>query len=207
MIKILWCGGSHLANARHAISLLFSNYQNTLYVTAGGANKDWSIQGGVYKCNGTLVGCNGREPKRMVDLSSYDKVVFVGQYVQPSRYFNPRQLLSDAVISEILNDENFLIRLPGDIYNQPLELFSRLHANVTLIPDPWSSQQHIDENNLDAFELALERFCDNRKIKLLRQPDSTLSKKYQTKSIYNRKEEDNHHFNRKFWRSHLRLLM
>jgi hypothetical protein len=201
MKRILWCGGSHLATSKDVISSKFNHAENTFYLTAGWRNRDWSINGGTYSVEGTVVGCNGHEPERRLDLSGYDRIIFVGQYIQAGRYFCSGQL-SNAAISAILSQDDFLIRLPNGIYNQPLELFPRLHSDVTLLADPWVSLQKIDCNCLRAFRIATRQFCDKNQINLLYQPDTTLSAEYQTSEKFKRKDGDNAHFNSDFWRDY-----
>ena len=200
MKKILWCGGSHLVSSKNVISSISNHTENTIYLTAGGRNRDWSIRGGTYNVEGTVVGGNGHEPDRRVDLSIYDQIVFVGQYIQPQRYFRSGCLFSSSVVSAILSQDDFLVRLPNGIYNQPLELFPELHSRVTLLADPWVASQGIDSNYLGAFVDATRNFCDRKQIKLIYQPKSTLSREYQTHDRYKRRNLDDMHFNDDFWK-------
>ena len=203
MRKILWCGGSHLGSSKDVIPSIFEHDENTFHVTAGGKNRLWSMNGGTYRVEGTVVGGNAHEPERREDLSRYDHIVFVGQYIQPNRYFQGDCLLSNAVISKILSQDDFLIKFPDGIYNQPLELFPDLHPRVTLLADPWHSKQHIDRKCLSAFVDAVSQFCIKRNIRLMFQPASTLSERYQTDKKFKKSDIDRIHCNAAFWNEYL----
>ena len=120
MKKLLWCGGSHLGNARGVIESLFAQFDNEFYITAGPKNRDWSVDGGRYFVNGSIVGDNAQKPGRRLDLGVFDRVIFVGQYIQPQRYVYPSQLLSSALLNSILRRDDLFVRLPRGILNAPM---------------------------------------------------------------------------------------
>ena len=63
------------------------NFKNLdFYITAGPYNRDWSIRGGRYKFDGTRVGGNFRQPNVEIDLSKYEHIIFIGQYIQVDRF-------------------------------------------------------------------------------------------------------------------------
>lgn len=211
MKKTLWCGGSHLASCKEVILSMFQKAENAFYITAGPKIKRWSINGGTYRVSGSLIGGNGYEPKRVIDLSYYDRIIFVGQYIQPQRYFHGfhsdyDQKLSTSAISVILEADNFLIRLPGGIYNQPLELFPSLHTKVVLLSDPWIAEHQMNQKCLHAFRAAVKNFCVQRNIEILFQPERTQSEPYKTSTKYKVKKSDNGHFNKNFWNEYLSLV-
>ena len=48
----------------------FNNFDLDFYFTSGPPSKDWSINGGRYKVNGTVIGGNPNQPKhdKEIDL-------------------------------------------------------------------------------------------------------------------------------------------
>ena len=57
-------------------------------------NRDWSIHGGRYKIDGTKIGGNGHCPSIYLDLSRYNHIVFVGQYIQIWKFFTNKQKMN-----------------------------------------------------------------------------------------------------------------
>ena len=86
MKNILFCGGSHLANAKSSIDKKYKKLNLDFYITAGPRNRQWSIDGGRYKVTGTLISGNGRAPEDSKDLSKYDHIIFVGQYIKLDKF-------------------------------------------------------------------------------------------------------------------------
>ena len=148
MKRILWCGGSHLANARPQIEAahkgVLSIYKPDYYVTAGPRNRDWSGGGGRYTVHGSVVSRNAHEPDREIDLSGYDALVFIGQFIQPFKAFIDGMQHSSAVVDNILKDlpmqgyfHDPSRNLTHRWYNEPLELFPPFVKGSTfIVPDP-----------------------------------------------------------------------
>ncbi|KZK97253.1 hypothetical protein PsAD5_02342 [Pseudovibrio sp. Ad5] len=208
MTKILWCGGSHLGNARTPILQTFEEFENDFYITAGPGNLAWARKGGRYEQNGTTVGGNGRSPTDYFDLAQYDHIVFVGHWIQPRRFFIGSQPLSSAVLDCMFPVNDFLIHIPGNIYNQPLELFPQIAIDkCILMCDPAPNFSSYVRAPLFAkkyfFEKA-EEFCTLRGIKCLTQPETTLNTRLVTKSKFNKRENDYVHMNFEFWKSYLK---
>jgi len=180
MKKILFCGGSHMAQCKKykVLEKRFNNFDLDFYFTAGPLNRAWSINGGRYKVDGTRVSGNIRDPNTEKDLSKYDHIVFIGQYIQINRYWDrkTKQLLSKSILKEIFNKDCF-INFPENFYNEPLELFPKLATNkVILIPDPLIKTQgrrSINLDFIDYFYKGLSLCCESRSIKLF-MPDKSL---------------------------------
>ena len=156
----------------------FNNFDLDFYITAGPINRDWSINGGRYTVDGTRVSGNIRDPNTEKDLSKYDHIVFIGQFIQINRFWNyeKTQLLSKSVLKQIFK-KNCFINLPDNNYNEPLELFPKLAPNkVILIPDPLVKREeyrYINAEFIDYFYKALFLCCESRAIKLC-MPDKSL---------------------------------
>ena len=203
MKNILFCGGSHLAHAKKVIEKKFRNYDIEFYVTAGPKNRDWSIKGGRYKVNGNEVGGNFVKPDLFKDLSKYEYIVFVGQWIQINRYliFLKKQMLSKSILSEIFN-KNCFINIPGNIYNEPLEIFPKLAPNkIILIPDPLvkiTRLEYITSNYIDYFYRQLHLFCESKSIKIVMPDKSLLDDIGCVKAEYMRDKKDIH-CTREYW--------
>jgi hypothetical protein len=122
-MKVLWCGGSHLGNAKPIIASRLSHIESEYYITAGPTNRDWAASGGRYSVKDHAVVGNAAEPSRLVNLARYDKIIFVGQYIQPQRYFNKNQIISESIAARILEQEVILDR-PNGFFNEPISLFA-----------------------------------------------------------------------------------
>ena len=93
MKKILICGGSHMGQCKKnkLIEKKFNNFDLDFYITAGPINRDWSINGGRYTVDGTRVRSNNGYLITEKDLSKYDHIVFIGQYIQLSKFCDFRK--------------------------------------------------------------------------------------------------------------------
>lgn len=188
MKKILFCGGSHMNNANRSIKEKFQVMNIDFYISAGPKNRIWSQNGGVYKVQETTISGNGKNPNLAIDLSKYDFIIFVGQWIQPFRYFNEFQKLSKCLLKEILH-ENCFINMPENIYNEPLYLFNKLAPKRTiLIPDPLPNDPYIDNIPYDYIKMfysELDGFCQRNSI-ILHMPTTSLLEegKLRTKKKY-----------------------
>ena len=214
MKKILWCGGSHLGTARKSIGSIFCQHDNDFYITAAPKARDWSVRGGRYVNRGSLVSGSPVEKGRDIDLSNYDHIVFVGQFVQISRYFCDFSPVSDFLMDSVIFSDNFLLKLPagdsqspsfqkGAIYNEPLELFPKLMSNDSscwLIPDPLpngtASGAMVPIKVKKKFIEGVRRVCDANKLNLFLQPDKTFDHEWRTLIQYN---ADKVHMGELFW--------
>lgn len=200
MTKLLWCGGSHLGNARGVIESLFAQCDNEFYVTAAPKNRDWSRVGGRYFVDGAIVGDNAQEPGRRLDLGVFDQIIFVGQYIQPQKYVHPSQLLSSALLNSILRRDDLFVRLPGGIYNEPILLFPKIaKEKCVLLCDPWIRCNLLPARFMEGFKQELTDYCHSNNILLMFQPNSTVEGQFSTRQEFSRSENDKMHFNAKFW--------
>ena len=206
MKKILFCGGSHMGQCKknEVIEKKFNNFDLDFYITGGSSIRDWSINGGRYKVDGTRItriGGNIIQTNTEKDLSKYDHIVFIGQFIQIKRFCNPKtkQLLSKSILKEIFNKDSF-INLPGNLYNEPLELFPKLAPNrVILIPDPLikSKRYKFYFDFLDYFYKGLSLCCESRSIKLFL-PDKSLLED-DSRFIKEEYKKDALHCNSTYW--------
>ena len=217
MKRLLWCGGSHLAHARGHILQRWPDAENDFYVTAGPDNNRWSAGGGRYPVQGTWVGPNAYQPDRSIDLSHYDAIVFIGQWIQPHKVFRAGQPLSADLLHCIVADGSILLHPPDGAFNEPLTLFPALApGRCWLLCDPyphaeshWEAQhchghyRDIPTAYIEAYIEGLKRFCAERTIQLLLQPDSSHHNRI-TLSQYSR--GDRIHMNDAFWRLNLDQL-
>ena len=119
-------GGSHLGHAKKVIESNLAENTNSFYITAGPKNKRWSIQGGRYFVEGSVVGDNGAEPDKRLDLSDFDQIIFIGQWIQPLKYLPRFQPISTALKHAILRRDDLFINLPGGNLMSPLCYFQKL---------------------------------------------------------------------------------
>ncbi|MCJ8051962.1 hypothetical protein GB928_002705 [Shinella curvata] len=210
MKKILWCGGSHAGNAKGPIGAIFPDFENTFYITAGPTNLRWSRDGGRYSVKGSIVGANGRSPSEFHDLADYDRIVFIGHWIQPQRFMKGPAPLSDAVLDEMFPEADFLINSPTKIYNEVLEVFPRLApGRCVLLCDPLSNMLELTQVPVRAKVRFLEKaaeFCAARRIGFVSQPETTLNTKMVTKRKFNRRDGDFIHMNDRFWKSYLKKV-
>jgi hypothetical protein len=212
MKKLLWCGGSHLANAKLIIEELCLEFNNTFYVTGGEKNRDWAKQGGRYKAKGTIIGGNAYEPTVFYDLEEYSRIIFVGQYIQPQRFLQSDQPLSTSILNIMFPSDSFLINIPGGIYNEPLAIFPKLAPKkCLLLCDPMpSSDSPFSEVPRKSKEYFLQRvvdFCRLREMTIAFQPPNTLDGNVTTKAHFKRKSDDDIHMNDQFWKEYLQGIL
>ena len=219
--KVLWCGGSHLANAKQLIQSRFSYFSNDFAVTAG----DFHIKylRGLRICldSGEIKGLKKFNSKNLdsYSKSDYDFCVFVGQYIQPTRYFWGGTLLSSALLENILHPSRFLLEIrsghavknfkrpnnyQGFFRNQPLELFSQLFAKrLILIHDPLplglESYAKVPIEYKERFHQSVVRFCAKSGIRLVCQPSHTVNHLGLTNQKFQREEGDHTHASNDFW--------
>ena len=178
MKKILFCGGSHMGQSKKIIEKKFDNFDLEFYITAGPKNRDWSINGGRYKVDGTIIGGNGHSPSIYLDLSKYTHIVFVGQYIQIWKFFtNKNKMNISKSLLQILF-KNCFTNLPFNHYNEPLDLFPKIaYGKLILIPDPlinFHKTENINLKYIDYFYKQLSSFCDSRSIQLCMPTKSLL---------------------------------
>ena len=214
MKKILWCGGSHLGTARKSIESIFCKHENDFYITAGTKAKDWSTMGGRYVNHGSLIGGSPVEKGRVIDISNYDHIAFIGQFIQISRFFCDFAPVSDSLVDAVILSNSFLLKLPsggvrnpsfqnGILYNEPLELFPKLMPNDSscwLIPDPFAngnvSGAMVPLNAKKKFLEGVKRVCNANGINVFLQPDNTFDNEWRTLMKYN---IDEMHMGELFW--------
>lgn len=221
MKKVLWCGGSHLANAKQLIQSKFSYLSNDFAVTAGDFHLQY-LRGLRIYLDGSEI--KGLEKFRPTNFNSYSKsdyelCIFVGQYIQPTRYFWDCTPLSNAVVSNILDPSRFLLDMRSGhavndfkspkkyqtcFRNQPLELFSRLFAErLILIHDPLplclESYANVPLKYKERFNQSVVQFCSKNGIKLVCQPSHTVDQFGLTNQKFQRSESDQTHANDDFW--------
>lgn len=92
-LRVLWCGGSHLATAAPMLRARSaeSGIDAAFHITAGAPLARWNLAGGRYARIGASA-VQGHRDDRLstsdkVDLAGWDVIAFIGQYVQPSRVF------------------------------------------------------------------------------------------------------------------------
>lgn len=207
MKKVLWCGGSHLGNAKGVIESLFTQSENEYYVTATPKNRDWSKNGGRYHVNGSIVGGNASEPDRRVDLSAYSRIIFVGQFIQPQKYVRPSDLLSSSLLNAMLCRDDVFTQLPNGLFNEPLSLFPQIaKGKCTLLCDPWLRNNTLPMSFMAKFRNSLIDYCLKRDMALMFQPMSTLEREFSTSQEFSRRGGGRMHFNNEFWSIYMQTL-
>ena len=215
MSRILWCGGSHLAHARPVLERQLE--AKNFYITAGPELNRWSSEGGRYQVNGSTVSGSPFAPELHIDLDEYDQIVFVGQWVQPHKWFNAGQLLSDEVLEAMFSGDRVLTQAPDGAYNEPLLLFPRLAPGRCVLacdPFPHSDSQwqkhhchgyyrDIPTKNLERFYAQVKKVCTQRDITMLLQPYDTHSN-WVTASEHSR--GDQIHMTEEFWQRYGELI-
>lgn len=221
MRKVLWCGGSHLGNAKGLIQSKFSHFSNDFAVTAAGFH--------IKYLSGLRICLDGGEIKGLEKFNShnldsyskndYDFCVFVGQYIQPTRYFRGCSPLSSAVLENILDPSRFLIEMRSGhavnafkrsenyqsfFRNQPLELFPQLFKErLVLIRDPLplglESYANVPLQYKERFNQSVVKFCAKNGIKLVCQPLHTVDQFGLTNQKFQRKDDDHNHASNEFW--------
>jgi hypothetical protein len=217
MSRILWCGGSHLGNAKHSAILdihttgLLKNWEPDFYITAAPANRNWSVAGGRYRVERSTVSGNRSMPNQRRDLGDYAAIIFVGQWIQPWFAFRDGLPLSEPLLRRSLQDLPLHPAITGRgkmlrWYNEPLALFPTLTtARVILIRDPealiktyrpvpiWVKQRYGQH---------LEDFCRRSGLLLCPQFTEVLDRDLLTQSRYlrNRNGDDPVHMSDSYWR-------
>lgn len=221
MKKVLWCGGSHLGHAKETIERFYDKLDNTFVVTAGNYHQ-WQINGGRYKVEGSTVSGFHLQKSLKLDFSSFSCVIFIGQYIQPTRYFHGSMPLSRGMLGDMLDPNYFLLHMPSGFaisgndkgvhfkpyfYNEPLYLFPMLAPNrCFLIPDPMPMNpgyRNVPIFAKQEFQSSLVSFCERNRIRLCSQPESTLSDSLSTKLQYQRRATDYIHVSDDYWRKAL----
>ena len=201
-MKILWCGGSHLACAKSSILKIYAESDNSFFITAGGKVKIWSLNGGRYKVNKSVVGGNCWR-KKSFDLNSFDFIIFVGQYIHAGRYFDTDMPCSDDLVECIVNDKNFLKYIPFSdsfFFNEPLVLFpSIVPSKCILIPDPMPSNSKLSEHIVKKFNHAVQDFCKENNLLYFPQVEKTKVDYVSTNPIYLKDPKDKNHMNEDYW--------
>jgi hypothetical protein len=223
MRRILWCGGSHLAQNKRRIEELHSEYRNEFALTAGGFHK-WYLEGNRLRIAGDSVfDLHAFRPSNQSEYSraDFDILVFVGQYIQPTRYFCGNAPISEAMMADMTNEKSFLVRLraghaiqsfrhetaayPPFFHNQPLEYLLHIsRGRSILIQDPIPNNP--DFESVPAickirFQESVVRFCRNWKCELVTQREHTLSTSLTTCRTYNLRNGDHSHMNDEFWKT------
>ena len=221
MKKLLWCGGSHLANAKNVICEQYQEFDNHFLPTAGPLLQRWGLNGGEYRidrCKQIIsrekIGCLSEV---CVDLSAFDRIIFVGQWIVPRRLFQPKVPLSLSLLRNICNSENFF-QLKSFAPNVPLQLFPELTSpacKTILLPDPYPVEKYtyasghfweIPEHVLDYFYDCVNNACMSLGVEIIEHPISTLCKKYAADNKFVRPTRDgrvDHHLSDEFWRIYI----
>ena len=206
MRDILWCGASHLGSAKSAIQSQFNLSDFPYYITAGPRNSRWSGSGGRYFRDGASVGKNGHQPDKIIDLSAYSQIVFVGQWIKPARYLAGVKLMSDELLEQVFH-ENCFVHLPTGVLNEPLSLFPEIMpGRCTLIPDPlpYSAEMAaVPDSYLRFMYSRLSDFCQKKGIRLFMPPAELLQgDRLLTKKEYCRERlrDSNSHCSNDYWK-------
>jgi hypothetical protein len=227
--KVLWCGGSHLASASNVIKSASNQFKidSSFYITAGGKVASWSIKGGQYKVIDPHR-LKGYRDERLslseeVDLSGYDAVVFLGQYVQPSRVFSDKnfdwnQPLSDLFINDLSRYSFEYAPHPTFnkvVKNEAPKLFKKIcktDCRFVIFADPFVHENSFDESNSEYVNkvpsnikhIYYQEFCEwysKLGFKPLIQPNHTFNiSSMATKLEYILSHKDDWHMNEEFWK-------
>jgi hypothetical protein len=220
MRRILWCGGSQLAQAKKNILSSYPDFLNEFAVTAAGFHR-WYLAGHrIAIHNSGIVGLDRFRAinKTVYYEEDYDYCVFVGQYVQPTRYFLGDAPLSQSLIAATLHGRDFLLDLrsghavnefrnnnvPEYFRNQPLEFFAKVFAGkMILLHDPlpcvYPEYLVVPADAKQQFNQSVIEFCGERGIRLILQDKATIDEYWMTKKEYQRVEGDYTHVNDMLW--------
>ena len=217
-MTILFCGGSHLANFKRFLKNEL-NELNCQFLITGGAYQFWSRDGNRFKVDGTIVSNLYRqEPGFKLDFSSFDRIIFVAQILQPHRFFWGDQPLSKAIVRDVLNPQSFPLHMrsfgkkgafdsPNNpwFFNEPLHLFPKLaEGRCVSIDDPLprhSSFASVPIHAKRSFLSAVNDFCCSNNILRVPQNQLTISERFTTLDDYaSENKEDYTHANEKYWR-------
>lgn len=203
------------------IQQAFGQYVNEFTLTAGGYHK-WYLEGNrLVFDKGVISGLDRFRPSNRSYYcpADFDIVIFIGQYIQPTRYFHGDSLLSDSLISEMIYGKDFLLRLraghatdafrenvttyPPFFRNQPLEYFLKIaRGRLILVQDPIPnspSYRKVPINYKSQFQSAVVSFCTRHNCRLILQRPDTLSSDLTTKPSYNLRPHDYTHMSAEFW--------
>ncbi|MGQ7793748.1 hypothetical protein ACUN0C_15180 [Faunimonas sp. B44] len=218
MKRLLWCGGSHLANAKAIISAIhgaeLSDWEPDFMETAGPRFEEATAAGRQFVVSGSVVqgGGVGDRPR---DLTNYDAIVFVGQYVQIMRAYSGPTELSTAVVEEILR--HIPITLTGKkkwdtlngkrvwddspFYNEPLDQILQLAScPVYLIHDPHPTRAEHRATPLwmkQAYFQRIRAFCKAQRLVLIEPPIYLVTDDLATRPEFDR--GDGIHMNGDYW--------
>jgi hypothetical protein len=215
MKNILWCGGSHLSNAKskinHWIDDHIFQHNADFYVTAGPKTLEWSANGGRYTIEGSIVSGSPYENDRKIDLLKYDLIIFIGQYIQPSRILSKNTTWDDIFSKDLLN-EYFKygiihpMRWNGHpAYNEPFILFKELsNCNIIVLADPFPSSRDPQYfgTSIPMVKLYYEsfvEFCNSIGLIPCFQPEPTIDNSIYTPAKFDRSFEDHLHKSLEFW--------
>ena len=215
MTRILWCGGSHLAHAKPVLERQLGARE--FFVTAGPELNRWSANGGRYRVDGSRVGGSPFDPDRTVDLGDYDRIVFIGQWIQPQKWFNAGQLLSTSVLERMCSGDGLVHQPQDGTFNEPLLLFPQLAPQRCMLAcDPFPHRNSVwPERNcrgfyrdiptayLGRFVEHVLAFCHQQGMTALLQPDDTHSD-WITDPIHSR--GDQIHMTDQFWERYVELI-
>ena len=226
-MRVLFCGGSHMASFRNFIRSEKYTVDCQFLVTAG-KYQYWSASGNRFKVDGSKVkNLYKQKPEFTIDLSGYDQIIFVGQALQPHRCFWGDQPLSKSIIDKILDPDFFPLYMrsfgktdkcddPKHCYffNEPLSLFPKLATQkCTLIDDPFPrhpSFKSVPVHAKQLFREAVGRFCDKNQIQRIEQPQETFTSNMNTSDVYAVENRNDYtHVNSKYWKivwENLRIL-
>lgn len=219
-MKLLFCGGSHLSNLKKYLSSELLGFESSFLVT-GGAYQFWSRDGHRFKTNGTKVSNLFNKPEDFeVDLANYNRIIFVGQLLQPHRCFYGDRPLSKALVREILNPEHFpawMKSFPSNninsstfyesnpwFYNEPLALFPKLSTGKCIsLDDPLPRHPafaSVPNHAKRSFLEEVDNFCKRNQILRIPQHQSTISNFYTTLDAYACEDpNDFTHANELYW--------
>lgn len=217
--RILWCGGSHLGHARNCIPDIFSSYSNTYVNTAGPNNRVKLQQGERYSYensdqgNSTVKRFKPVGSEQWYQVDDYDILVFVNQWVQFHRFIATPEPLTDEILDLIFKD-NFLINLPGSIYNEPLDILPGLWGKSCsyLLSGPLPNGSEYLRASLSIkkrFIQSVDDFCQQREIIHVQQPQELLNQRFfATPTRFNRSDKKDRwrHVNDDFWATYLQHL-
>ena len=206
MKKVLFCGGSHMGNARSTIESQFNSIDSDYYITAAPKNREWSKFGGRYFRDGSIVGKNGHSPGKLVNLSEYSQIIFVGQWIQPFQYVQGVNIASQALLNNVFH-ENCFVDLPSGAWNEPLSLFPDIAlGKCTLIVDPLpysDAMTKVPDLYIKMMYTRLANFCEKRTMRVIMPPSELLQDgKFLTKKKYSLNEPNDPyaHCNNDYWK-------
>jgi hypothetical protein len=199
MKKLLWCGGSHLANSKSAIERIFTDSENTFFPTAGPVNREWFNSGGKYNVDGDLV-VDPRDEGSPLHINQFSRVIFIGQFIN-IRFFSANSRPVSRALYESLYPYE-CVHLKGGLVNHPLELFFKEFGHkCILVPEPTpisnTKDSKIPLRTHDFYWEMLRKFCSHYDSILIEENPSFLGKDRLTLKIY--EGIDSRHCNSRYW--------